>query len=808
MSSKLPDLPSAAPAAADLLYGVDVSDTTESPAGSSRRFTVADVLALALSSVPAANTLYVAKDGSDATGARGNVAKPFLTLAAAKAAALAGDTIIVRPGTYNERNLLKTGVNWHFEAGAVVDYTGAADGGIFDDTPLGANGAVASKVTGHGRFRSASTSATAATYDNTPHTALRIHNPASDVYVEALSVECTHAQPSHAIFHLDGTLKCRIGTLLATGTTTVALRWDSGPLDYEGLQVRSDFYACYTDNPTAAAPPDDMRIRVSYVVGDLRMLATDPETKVWLDCLEFVGSLLIESGKFYFTCQKLSDPTGTSVRVNGPAQAWLSIQKVTVPALNFTGAVGIAFSPGASGFVSADIQHVENTGTIQGKNALGVMDVNGNADVRVGTMVVASGTPLGVRIASDGRLSGRIDASAATTGNPIKIIGPASVGDTNLVAAPGRDAVTADSALTLTLLGRLSYNTSISANVTLSGGLPIANGLPLVPTAAPGTNTTQAASTAFVTAAAALLAPIASPTFTGTATFGAGGGQHQNNTFESWRNAENNAWRILLGLDSANTVWQGSPNHLVQQHTGSRVEFLVGGATVMMSVRSQGGAGVLELAQVTAGGTPSTNTFRLYGLDVAGTCEGYAADEAGNQTQLTGHAFDGPASLYDAADWPHVVKEMNVYLGIVRYLNVSRTCRALELLLKAIRAGQTLADIRANLQARPLSDFDLFHQESFAEHNARPGASGTLVLRTWAADQDEKQARYDADRADAIVRHAGWAARAATYAAWLALPPEQRAAVEEPPEPGPEPVVPPAADVRKPIPAWLADRGA
>jgi hypothetical protein len=298
----------------------------------------------------------------------------------------------------------------------------------------------------------------------------------------------------------------------------------------------------------------------------------------------------------------------------------------------------------------------------------------------------------------------------------------------------------------------------------------------------------------------AVYAPIASPTFTGTDTHGTGGSRYPNNSYVSWRNAEDNAWRILLGLDAANTCWVGTPNHLVQLHTGSRVEFLLGGATVMASIRSQGGAGVLELSQVTAGGTPSTDTFRLYGLDVAGTCEGYAADEAGNQTQLTGHAFDGPASLYDATDWPHVVKEMNVYLGTVRYLNISRTCRAMEQLLKAIRGGQTLADIRTTLQARPLSDFDLFHQETFAEHNARPGASGTLVRLDWDTVQNQLQAEYDADRADELVRHAGWEA---AHAAWLALPDAERASAAEPPEP----FVRPVADVRKPKPAWLAARG-
>ncbi len=44
--------------------------------------------------------VWVAPNGVDATGERGNINRPFLTLAAAIAAAQTGDTILVAPGTY------------------------------------------------------------------------------------------------------------------------------------------------------------------------------------------------------------------------------------------------------------------------------------------------------------------------------------------------------------------------------------------------------------------------------------------------------------------------------------------------------------------------------------------------------------------------------------------------------------------------------------------------------------------------------------------------------------------------------------
>src|SRR5512138_405692 len=68
-------------------------------------------------------------NGNDGTGTRGMMSKPFLTLNGAKAAAQAGDTVVVLPGTYNERQIAKNGVNWHFVAGTVVSYSGGGGGG-------------------------------------------------------------------------------------------------------------------------------------------------------------------------------------------------------------------------------------------------------------------------------------------------------------------------------------------------------------------------------------------------------------------------------------------------------------------------------------------------------------------------------------------------------------------------------------------------------------------------------------------------------------------------------------------------------
>src|SRR4051812_34274702 len=66
------------------------------------------------------NTLFVAKSGNNSTAVRGQSSRPYLTITAAKNAATNGDTIAVYPGTYNENNLLKAGVNYQFMPGVTI----------------------------------------------------------------------------------------------------------------------------------------------------------------------------------------------------------------------------------------------------------------------------------------------------------------------------------------------------------------------------------------------------------------------------------------------------------------------------------------------------------------------------------------------------------------------------------------------------------------------------------------------------------------------------------------------------------------
>jgi len=78
--------------------------------------------------------LFVAKTGNDLTASIGDISKPYLTLEAAKSAAVTGDLIYVYPGTYNvtttaTEGLAKDGVRYYFSPETIVNK--ATSGPIF-----------------------------------------------------------------------------------------------------------------------------------------------------------------------------------------------------------------------------------------------------------------------------------------------------------------------------------------------------------------------------------------------------------------------------------------------------------------------------------------------------------------------------------------------------------------------------------------------------------------------------------------------------------------------------------------------------
>lgn len=200
-------------------------------------------------------------------------------------------------------------------------------------------------------------------------------------------------------------------------------------------------------------------------------------------------------------------------------------------------------------------------------------------------------------------------------------------------------------------------------------------------------------------------------------------------------------------------------------------------------------AGVLVLGDCGGNPTLGAGTAAMFSKEVSSTKELCVIDSAGNVTQISDHAHDGPAWLYDDDDpMPRVSREENVYLGIVRFTNRSR----MERLAARMIAGDSLPEGQAR---------ECLHVESFADYNARNGTA--LAVLDWDTVQQATQDRT-------LAEHAAWeSARDAALAAQAQyeadlLNPELDPESLTQPEPftAPEPAI---HTLTQP-PAWLAER--
>ncbi|MEK7650587.1 MAG: tail fiber domain-containing protein [Patescibacteria group bacterium] len=164
--------------------GLDYVSTTSTNSYSGvNTFTATTTLAGSIVlQTPTSTKTYISSDTNAARGAM---------LQKAKQDATASSTIYVGPGFYDTSNLLKTGVNYYFEPGAVVYFTGSG-AAIFDDGANGTNGAATSTIGGHGQFIYAGNAG------SNDHAPFSITNAASSVTVSAERIRSISAGSPNA----------------------------------------------------------------------------------------------------------------------------------------------------------------------------------------------------------------------------------------------------------------------------------------------------------------------------------------------------------------------------------------------------------------------------------------------------------------------------------------------------------------------------------------------------------------------------------------------------------------------------------
>jgi hypothetical protein len=200
-------------------------------------------------------------------------------------------------------------------------------------------------------------------------------------------------------------------------------------------------------------------------------------------------------------------------------------------------------------------------------------------------------------------------------------------------------------------------------------------------------------------------------------------------------------------------VFSASSNSSVSRDVGIQ---RVAAGVIKLTDASTGG-GILELPQVAAGGTPTSNSARIYARDVGGTAEIFVRDEAGNETQISPHNSNAPQALRDSP-FDEIGYTANYYTAIITYTNKQR-----------------------QMQGR--GDAQLV--ETFEEYSIRTGE--LLIQLDWAAEQAILVAARNQEREVWTQQKAEWEAR-----------PEN--------DGNPFPTEQPPVITPKPQPSWLTEQ--
>lgn len=345
-------------------------------------FSRGDLVISGQSVLNASRTIIVdGSKGNDATGAREVLDKPFATITAAKAAAVTLDKIVVRPGTYTERNLLRSDIrlDYHFESGAIVSASGASTVGIFDDSSAGANGAVTSKITGHGRFVYASTTSNIAIFTG----AFNITNASSNISFECDEIENASANVSTSIacvMHRNGTLRGKARKIFSSDTGTaaasaLAVWWERGTgfIEAEEVYAAGQGWPFYTDCPTGSS--DEFWLRARHIYSNSTnpvYCLGDPDARVWVVAEEITqrnaaatGAVFFGGPRMYVNAQKIAAVTaggGPSEAIAGISHGWVYASKISGH-VTFTGADPIRLEITCQTFESPDSTAITISGS-------------------------------------------------------------------------------------------------------------------------------------------------------------------------------------------------------------------------------------------------------------------------------------------------------------------------------------------------------------------------------------------------------------------------------------------------------------
>jgi hypothetical protein len=293
----------------------------------------------------------------------------YTTIAAAKTAAAAGQTVVVMPGNYVENNLLKPSVNYFFYPGSSITYTcstfTAADGyGFFDDR---ATGATTNRIIADGCnfYFSMGTTLNSGIHGNTNGVgAIVLTNGTSDLYhtfgsydgdmfIDAPAVAPVNGHQTWGLFNIVKCYNCelrgaevlssrRADTPNSVGNLVNGLYWEEGKTYLKVSHIAAfPSYAIWPDTKTDTF--QDLWVTADLCEGYIYTSMTSQKNRVWFDFKQLspTNSITTDAmdilgpGKVYIRAEKIAatDTGGAVIRFNGGggAECWLTAQKMTAP---------------------------------------------------------------------------------------------------------------------------------------------------------------------------------------------------------------------------------------------------------------------------------------------------------------------------------------------------------------------------------------------------------------------------------------------------------------------------------------------
>lgn len=197
------------------------------------------------SEIPTGNLVWVDRvNGNDLIALRGRMDRPFLTLTAAKNAAVSGDTILVAPGVYTDADLAKDGVNWHFLTGASVVNSSGGSVAIFDIAAT-----MSFKVTGQGEFSSTSNRRTIRISGGSPTVSFQCAKLSAESFVVEIyssgnvTIKATQIQATStgsAIYLSSAAAVVQIDADSVTSVQATAVDFSGGNLVINAGTIKSD----------------------------------------------------------------------------------------------------------------------------------------------------------------------------------------------------------------------------------------------------------------------------------------------------------------------------------------------------------------------------------------------------------------------------------------------------------------------------------------------------------------------------------------------------------------------------------------